>query len=484
MAYIIEVILFQAMFLGLYYILKNETFFNNNRVYLLATSLLSYALPFVKLDIFKTDISNVNVVQMLPPVFIGDNTQGVVINSTNTDLFIWHWWYVLLLGSIVMLLMFITKLYKMVKLISVNEVIKKQTYKIVVLDKSNTAFSFFNWVFIGDQLKEDERKIVLQHELIHVKEKHSLDILLFEIQRIVCWFNPLVYLYQREIKTLHEFIVDQQMIKNTGTQAYCKNMLTQLFKAPELSFVNTFYKKSIIKKRIAMITKKQSKTTAKIKYTLIIPVLMGMLFYTSCKSKKSVLQENPKEVSKVQNISTTAKTTEVYEDVPFAAVQNSAVFPGCEDEEDAKKCFSNSVNKFISKNFNIKLAEELGLVGVQRMAAKFKINVEGKVTDIRLKAENDDLKAEFKRVLESLPQMQPATQNGENVNMLFSLPLVFRVGPRPAEKQREKLSTVIHISKRGAIAYREEVLPKMKLIIKNIKNQNNTYLLPSDFVVY
>ncbi|ANW95566.1 hypothetical protein AXE80_04425 [Wenyingzhuangia fucanilytica] len=420
MAYMIEVILFQAMFLGLYYILKKETFFNYNRLYLLTTSLLSYVLPFIKLEVFKTDISNVNVVNMLPTVFIGDNTQDVV-NSTNADLFIWYWWYIPLLVSIIMLLMFITKLYKINKLIKRNEIIDKETYKIVVIENSDDTFSFFKWIFMGDQLKEEERNIVLQHELIHVKQKHSLDLLFFEIQRVICWYNPLVYQYQKEIKSLHEFIVDKQMIQNTGKQNYCKNMLTQLFKAPELSFVNTFYKKSLIKKRIAMITKKESKSTARLKYAFIIPVMMGMLFYTSCKSKKIVVDKNENQSNELiiqQNL---------YEDVPFADIENSAVFPGCEEVEDLKKCFSKNVNKFIAKNFNIGLAEELGLVGVQKMAAMFKIDTNGKVTDIRVKGEQQELKDEFIRTLEGLPQMESATQNGKKVNMLFSLPLMFRV---------------------------------------------------------
>ena len=440
MIYILEIIMFQMLFLALYYMFKNETFFNYNRIYLLGTSVLSYVLPFVKFDAFRTTSSTINTINMLPTVFLGDTTQALV-NNTHTNSFSWHWSYLLLLGSTVMFLVFMVKLWKLIQLSKNEQVIKSDKFHLVTIKNSQSAFSFFNWIFMGDQLKGEEREIILAHELIHVKQKHSLDLLFFEIQRIVCWFNPLVYQYQKEIQSLHEFIVDNQMIQKSGSETYCKNILTQLLNVPKLSLVNTFYKQSLIKKRIAMITKKESKSTARLKYAFIIPVMMGMLFYTSCQqNEKEVEDEQVLEVKdgKVfvkENISETAKRDMFIEGVPFAAVQNPAVFPGCEDAEDLKKCFSYKLSKYISQKFNIGLAEELGLTGVQRMAAMFKIDVDGKVTDIQIKGEHQELKDEFIRVLNYLPQMEPATQNGEKVNMLFSLPLVFRVGPRIEEKK-------------------------------------------------
>ncbi|MGY5356134.1 M56 family metallopeptidase [Wenyingzhuangia sp. IMCC45467] len=494
MIYILEIIMFQMLFLVLYYMFKNETFFNYNRIYLLGTSLFSYVLPFVKFDAFRTTFSTINTINILPTVFIGDTTQNL-INNTSTNSFSWHWWYFLLLGSIVMLAIFMVKLWKLIQLSKNELVIKSEEVRLVTIKNSQSAFSFFNWIFMGDQLKGEEREIILEHELIHVKQIHSLDLLFFEIQRIVCWFNPLVYQYQKEIQSLHEFIVDNQMIQKSGKQDYCKNILTQLLNVPKLSLVNTFYKQSIIKKRIAMITKKESKSTARLKYAFIIPVMMGMLFYTSCQQNekeveeetlievrddKSYMKKNStseaevnydtiyinngtkEEIVKRSNeviksmrgngssyVIVVKETLEVLVratfsddkviiseenlDIPFAAVQNSAVFPGCEEEENKKACFSNKVNRFIAKNYNIGLAEELGLVGVQRMAGMFKINVNGKVSDIQVRGEHQKLNEEFIRVLNSLPQMEPATQNGEKISMPFSLPLVFRVEPKTDE---------------------------------------------------
>jgi len=85
---------------------------------------------------------------------------------------------------------------------------------IVSLIKSNTAFSFFNYIFLGDSLKKEEREAVLKHEIVHVNQKHTLDLLFFEVLRILFWFNPLVYMYQNKIMLFHEFIADAQAVKN------------------------------------------------------------------------------------------------------------------------------------------------------------------------------------------------------------------------------------------------------------------------------
>ncbi len=144
-----------------------------------------------------------------------------------------------------------------------------------------------------------------------------------------------------------------------------------------------------------------------------------------------VIQTTEAEVDDIVEIEEVEYSDEVeevtYEDVPFAAIQNPAIFPGCEKKRDKKKCFSEKVNKFVTKKFDTGLAEELGLSGVQRMMAVFKVDVNGKITDVRVRSKNPELSAEFKKVVKSLPQMVPASQNGKKVNLLFQLPLVFRV---------------------------------------------------------
>ncbi len=145
-----------------------------------------------------------------------------------------------------------------------------------------------------------------------------------------------------------------------------------------------------------------------------------------------VIQSTEAEVDDIVEIADVEYSDEVeevtYEDVPFTAIQNSAVFPGCEKKKDKKACFQKSITKHVEKHFDAtEIAEDLGLTGIIRLYGMFKIDTNGKVTGVRSRAKNPQLGKELEKVLKSLPQMVPASQNGRKVNLVFSLPLVFRI---------------------------------------------------------
>ena len=192
---IIEILVFQVLFLAVYELfLKNETFFNANRIYLLVTPILSLVLPFISLDVFKTEITT-PFFQQLPTVFIGD-----VSTVQQTESSVWSLPMVLwLVGSGIALLLMCIKLIQLYKLKEKATQEKLEQCKIYIIPQSTLAFSFFNTIYIGKDISEPKRKSILDHELVHVKEKHSIDLFLFEILRIVLWFNPLVYLFQKQL---------------------------------------------------------------------------------------------------------------------------------------------------------------------------------------------------------------------------------------------------------------------------------------------
>ncbi len=117
-------------------------------------------------------------------------------------------------------------------------------------------------------------------------------------------------------------------------------------------------------------------------------------------------------------------------DVPFAVIENVPVYPGCEGEKtnDAKKrCMSSKISDFINKKFNSNLASDLGLEGRQRIAVQFKIDKNGRVTDVRARAPHPRLEKEAMDVVQSLPNMTPGKQRGKPVGVLYSLPIIFDI---------------------------------------------------------
>jgi hypothetical protein len=127
-------------------------------------------------------------------------------------------------------------------------------------------------------------------------------------------------------------------------------------------------------------------------------------------------------------------------DVPFAVIEKVPVYPGCtgEDNKQLKKCMSEKIQVFVTENFNLELANTLKLrKGRHRMAVQFKIDKKGMVTDITARAPHIALEEEAIRVVNALPTMRAGIHRGEEVNVLYALPIIFEVeGPKRAEKQK------------------------------------------------
>tara|TARA_R110002126_G_scaffold77796_1_gene193896 strand:- start:17680 stop:18876 length:1197 start_codon:yes stop_codon:yes gene_type:complete len=281
--YILQVILFQVFFLAIYdFFLSKETFFTKNRWYLLITPILSFVIPFIKIPSFQKAVSQDFVIQLpeiiLSPEKVIQNTIAPQNLETSINYITVLFWG----GVVVFLTLFLLKLLKIINLIRKNEAIKKSHFKLILLPNETKAFSFFNYIFLGKEIAANQQEKVIAHELVHSKQKHSLDLLFFEVLKITMWFNPMIYFYQKRITLVHEYISDAVVAKSESKETYINNLLSSFFQVENIAFVNQFCKKSFIKRRIVMITKHRSKKINQFKYLVLIPVLLGMLFYSSC----------------------------------------------------------------------------------------------------------------------------------------------------------------------------------------------------------
>lgn len=305
--YILQIVAFQVVFLLIYDVfLKRETFFNYNRIYLLGTAILSFILPFVKIDSIQA-VAPKDFVVVLPEVIIGNLNPptelqrqvalqtGIEITEPTQPI----WQIIFYVGMAIATLVFLLKISRLLWLKFNNPRRWNGNVLIVRLLKSTSAFSFFNTIFIGEKISNQEKPTILEHELVHVKQWHSLDLMVFEAMRILLWFNPLIYMYQNRVKALHEFIADETAVKQSGKKSYYQQLLNQVFETQNVSFTNTFFNKSLIKKRIVMLQKSKSKQQALLKYVLLVPVIFGMLIYTSAEVKAQEREQKSEEVIEV-----------------------------------------------------------------------------------------------------------------------------------------------------------------------------------------
>jgi len=477
--YILQIIAFQLLFLVAYDLfLKRETFFNWNRAYLIITPILSFLLPLIRFDFIRQHIPTAYSIQ-LPEVLITNSPMQVhllpevVIGSeshlSNFVFMIPLFGYLWYLGIIASLFFFIYKVFKIFALKRSGTKIHTKDITLVSLPDTTTAFSFFNTIYIGNNLSETKKTNVIIHEKIHIREYHSLDLIFFEILRILFWFNPLIYIYQHRMAMLQEYIADAKAILETNKKEYYQDLLSQVFQTEKISFINTFFNHSLIKNRLIMLQKSKSKKIFQLKYLLLVPVVCSMLVYTSCtedanaqlannsnsisKSKSTILnniavlkesiaakgemtEEERKALKGLLLLTTENGFSEPFfkdvvadAEIPFGVIEKVPVYPGCENlpANEAKKCFSKNVSQLVGSEFNTEIGKTSGLSGRQKIYVRFKIDNKGNIVDIAARGPLPQLETEAVRVINQLPKMTPGIQDGIPVNVMYSLPIVFDI---------------------------------------------------------
>ena len=466
--YILQFLAFQLLFLVVYDLfLKKETFFNINRGFLLITPIVSLLVPFIKIPVIEKNVPAEFAVTLPPIVLEGEPslnglthayTGGMVNLST-------LWW----VGVGLSMLFFLYKLYKIYRLKRTGEISKTGRITLIKLPNTDVAFTFFKTIFLGTDLSETQQKHIVMHEQVHANQHHSIDLLYFEVLRILFWFNPLVYVYQKRMVSLQEFIADAEVAKQQNKKDYYQSLLSQVFQTEKISFINTFFNHSLIKNRIVMLQKSKSKNIFKLKYLLLIPIVGGMLLYSSCTQNASAqdadnnfVSASQEESEILQNIAELKESiakkgemtpeeedalkvlyvltnpdgleTDAYQDVkdkvhiPFGVIQKVPVYPGCEglSAEASKKCFTKKVSTLVGKEFNTKVAGP-EVNGKQRIVVKFTIGRDGTVKNIAANAKHIELREEAERVLKTLPKMIPGEHQGKKVGVEYSLPILFDI---------------------------------------------------------
>ncbi|GGZ63284.1 M56 family metallopeptidase [Mesonia mobilis] len=295
--YILQLSVFLLLFWGVYELfLKKETFFTYNRWYLLLTPIISALLPFLSFNVLESYAVEAQQLVQLPAVFIGDPVIKEIPNKTVTNLtnsigFFekYAWWLAYGLGVLISLLLLIKKIFQFQQIRKQGKVSYLNDLKLVEVENSSMACTFFKTIYLGSDLAETEKAQILKHEQVHAQQYHSLDLLFFEILKIAIWFNPVVYIYQKQITNIHEYIADAEATKNSDKKSYYESLLKVAFGSEQISFINQFFNHSLIKTRILMLQKSKSARAAKFKFLILIPLIFAMLTYVSCSDTTNLI---------------------------------------------------------------------------------------------------------------------------------------------------------------------------------------------------
>ncbi|RCH56431.1 hypothetical protein DJ568_00805 [Mucilaginibacter hurinus] len=272
--YLLEANLYLCLFYAGYYLfLSKETFYTANRTYLLLSCVAAFTIPFLQIS-FLNSAADINVVGS----YVTGSASAINTGVDNTLVFTWQSALLFLYigGIVTAFILFSIKIYKLLSLIKKYEAVPKNGYKVIYINEANTAFSFFNYLFISKNTAGAD--VITSHEVVHIRHKHSFDILFIELLKIFNWFNPLIYLLQNSIKTLHEYIADDQTARIADNKlAYSTFLLNNAYGVQGMSPSNSFFNYNLLKNRIIMLNQKRSGKLARLKYLVAIPLCGAML---------------------------------------------------------------------------------------------------------------------------------------------------------------------------------------------------------------
>ncbi len=469
--YLVKVNIAIALFYLFYrFFFSGDTFWKTRRIYLLFSILISFLYPYFSIEGWLmsqqplqkmiTDFVTLREITVTP-----ENETGYI---SPEKIFLLVYLIAVTVLAVRMILQFISILRIHIK--GKPEFV--QGIRVITIDKKITPFSFFGTVYINPALhNEYETQQILSHELTHVKEIHSFDVIVSELLCIAFWVNPTVWLLKREIRQNLEFLADNKVLSSGfDSKSYQYHLLQLSYQSHELQLTNKFNVLPL-KKRITMMNKPKTNKTGILKYLLIIPLAFFLIITSNAESiinsAKSVFEETKttqqvKVVPQKTNVKSEKATPETpkkenvnvlvqsenkmdeitvvgyapaqetqkeelmppppppvpsEDDVVFMVVEKMPQYPGGD----------NALFKFLANNIKYPVkAQEKGIQG--RVICQFVVNKDGSIDDVEvLRSVDPLLDAEAIRIIKAMPVWTPGTQKGEAVRVKYVLPINFRL---------------------------------------------------------
>ncbi len=267
---------------GLYWLLlRKHTYFSFNRFYLLAALLIALVAPFVVLTEKAPEPLPITQITLEPTTVVYQPVEDPFMTTEQVL------WLVYGLGVMVMLGRLGFRLWQVLKIIRAGERQRAGKYILVrVADGSISSFSFLNYLVVSQKDAETYGDVVLRHELVHIQERHSLDLLWLELVHVFWWFNPVLIFFKRSLKEIHEFIADERATNGDRMQ-YAHTLVGYAFGVSPNVLTNNFFDATQLKNRIAMLTKNRSSRWVLGRYLLAVPIIIGLVVLVAARRAES-----------------------------------------------------------------------------------------------------------------------------------------------------------------------------------------------------
>ena len=359
-------------------------------------------------------------------------------------------------------------------------------YKVALTDKEHLPFSFFNVLFWSrhHSTNPEDKQHIIRHELAHIRDRHSLDVIFLELLSIAMWCSPLIYFYRRSLRTTHEYLADAAVLQTIRPKKYGHLLIRQSQSGPQIALANHFIH-SQLKKRFIMMKKRKSKRQVLSRYLLLVPMmfLMTLLF------SKNFNTVSPDAIDHIEKVTDT-----------LGEVDEMPRFPGCEEMENVKDrngCSTKKMFSFIYSNLKYpEAARDASVEGT--VIASFIVKADGSLDNIEIVR---DIGAGCGEVvvalLETMPNWIPGKKDGKAVDVEMKLPFKFKLTSDPvtredAVSEPDQYPIFPGCASEGS-TYQEQAVCSKRAIVQHIidnikypadaKNQDVQGMVVASFVV-
>lgn len=424
MLYLLQVNVGLILFYALYKLVcTRDTFFRSRRFILIVSLVLPFILPFIDVrELLESRdrmimLTHFDYSAVLPEIVVGSEAV-----ETGNRVFVLSEWigYLYLAGVVVLLVRLAVQAFSLYRLIVRMPEKEINGVRIKCLNDPSGPFSFFGWIFMNPAaVKEDEISEILTHEMAHVKQHHSVDVLLAEMVSICCWMNPFAWLLKREVRLNLEFLADRKVMEaGFATKSYQYHLLGLAYNH-KYGLSNNF-NFSHLKQRIIMMNKKKSNGAGHIKYALFTLPAFALLVAgnISCSQDASKKEDAKEEV--------VAPASQEVKEAPAEKAAEEEIFMVVEQMPE----FPGGIKELMDYlGTNVKYPENAMKKNVQgRVVVQFVVEKDGSLSEASvIRSIDPDLDAEALRVVQTMPKWKPGMQKGQAVRVKYTLPVSFKL---------------------------------------------------------
>lgn len=449
LAYFLKVNVAIALFYAFYRLFfYKDTFFGWRRTALLCFFAISAAVPLLNIQTWITEqepmvaMADLYANVVLPEFTIETGTAATDWKNLILEYASIAYWGVVAFLSI----RFTIQLAGIIRLAYQCRKIQIGNTNIHLLPKADGPFSFFRWIFVHPSSHtEEELNEILAHEQAHVRQWHSIDVVISELACIFCWFNPFAWLMKREIRTNLEYMADARVLENGyDSKTYQYHLLGLSHQKAAATIYNNFNVLPL-KKRIKMMNKKRTKEIGRTKYLMFLPLAALLMIISNIEAVARTTKKIAAEVIEAvdSQIEQPAPEVQALQAVPQREQDTKAV--AYKEKTVDKDTLDNPIFEVVEQmpefpdggmpalmeyfGKNIKYPEAAMKKGTQgRVTVQFVVVKDGSIANAKvLRGIDPELDKEAVRVISMMPKWKPGMQKGQAVNVKYTVPVMFRL---------------------------------------------------------